>query len=390
MNWRYAHTTLALCTLAFTVTMIGRVVISPLVPVITADFGVSNTALGFALSAMWATYAMTQFPSGIFGDRFGEKRVITASIGLTGLSVLLLAASPSYHFFVLFTIVLGFGAGLHYTVATTYLAKQFDDVGRAIGFHISGGPIAGLVTPVAAALIAGRYGWRTGLLFGTAVAIPAFVLFVWRIRPTEPDRPDQPMRERIRPEVVLELLSRPSIVFTTVLSFLSTFVWQATTSFLPTFFADGQGLSPALASGLFSLCFVVHGLSQPAMGWLSDRVGRDPTAALTMGSGIVGYGFLAVGSEMVPFVIGAAFVGIAMSWGAPVQTRFMDLFTSAERGAGFGLVRTVYMTTGALGSVAVGGIADLYGWNASFGLLAVVMGLAFASLAANRLFRLGL
>lgn len=153
MKWRYTHTALVLCTLAFMGTMVARLSISPLVPAITDDFGVSNAAVGFALSLMWATYAIAQFPSGIFGDRFGERRVILTAIGLTGVASIFLALSPTFGLFVVFAIVLGFGAGLHYTPATTYLTKQFDDIGRAIGFHIAGSPAAGLVAPVAAAQI---------------------------------------------------------------------------------------------------------------------------------------------------------------------------------------------------------------------------------------------
>lgn len=390
MNWRYRQTALLLCTLAFMGTMVARLVISPLVPAITDGFGVSNAALGTALSLMWGTYALTQFPSGILGDRFGERRVILTALAVTSIASLLLAVSPSYGLFVLFTVLLGVGAGLHYTVATTYLTKQFADTGRAIGFHIAGGPIAGLVAPVAATMVAVRYGWRAGVFLGFVVAAPVFVLFAWRIRPTEPERPEQPMRERVELRSMVGLLSRPAIAYTTLLSVLCAFTWQATASFLPTFFVEGQQLSPTVASALFSLYFVVHGITQPVMGSLSDRIGRDSTAIVSMSAGIVGYGLLVVSDGLPQFVVGVLFVGLAMSWGAPIQSRFMDLLAASERGTGFGLVRTAYMTTGATGSVAIGALADLYGWNVSFTLLVGIMIAGFGLLATNRLFRLGL
>ncbi|SER39101.1 MFS transporter [Natrinema salaciae] len=390
MNWRYAHLSLLLCTLAFMTTMVARLAISPLVPAITDEFAVSNAAVGLALSLMWAMYALLQFPSGILGDRFGERTVILAAIGLTGLSSLCIALAPTYGFFVLFVSLLGVGAGLHYTAATTYLAKQYDDIGRAIGIHIAGSPAAGLVAPVAATAIAVRYGWRLGVLVGLALAVPAFALFARFVRPTEPDRPDEPMRDRFALSTVVALLSRPPVAFTTVLAFLCAFTWQATASFMPSFFAQGQGLSPAVASGLFSLYFLVHGITQPLTGTLSDRAGRGPTTALSMASGIVGYAVLVVGDEIAVYAVGVCFVGLAMSWGAPLQSRFMDLFTAADRGAGFGLVRTVYMTTGASGSVVVGALADLYGWDVSFGLLAAIMAVVLSALATNRLLGLGL
>ncbi|WP_418285164.1 MFS transporter [Halorubrum sp. DTA46] len=393
MNWRYKHTALALCTLAFTATMVARLVISPLVPRITAEFGVTNATVGLALSGMWLAYALAQFPSGVLGDRYGERLIILTAVGATAVASLLIALSPSIAVFALFTVVLGTGAGLHYSVATTFLTKQFDDIGRAIGVHVAGGPLAGLAAPPLAALVGSRYGWRVGILLGVAAAVPVFLLFAWRVRPTEPVRPDQPIRERFALGPLVELLSRPRIAYTTALATLGAFTWQATASFLPTFLEIGGGFSTALSALLFSLYFVVHGGTQPITGSVSDRIGRDATVMGTMAAGVVGYGLLAATAAFdlgLPVtVVAVGFVGLAMSWGAPLQSRFMDLLSEAERGAGFGLVRTAYMVIGASGSVVVGAISDIAGWTVAVGLLAVVMALGLATLAANRALRLG-
>jgi predicted MFS family arabinose efflux permease len=393
VNWRYKHTALTLCTLAFTATMVARLVISPLVPRITAAFDTTNATVGLALSGMWLAYALAQFPSGILGDRYGERVVILTAVGATVVASLLIAVSPSILVFMLFTVVLGAGAGLHYSVATTFLAKQFDDIGRAIGVHVAGGPLAGLAAPPLAALVGSRYGWRAGILLGAAAAVPVFVLFAWRVRPTEPVRPDQPMRERFAVGPLTELLSRPRILYTTALATMGAFTWQATASFLPTFLEVGGGRSTALSALLFSLYFVVHGGTQPITGSISDRVGRDVTVMATMAAGVVGYGLLVATAAfdlgLGATVVAVGFVGLAMSWGAPLQSRFMDLLSDAERGAGFGLVRTAYMVLGAAGSVVVGTVADAAGWTVAFGLLAGVMALGLTVLATNRALRLG-
>ncbi|MFB6122066.1 MAG: MFS transporter [Haloferacaceae archaeon] len=389
MHWRYRHTVLVLCTLAFAATMAARLVISPVVPDVTAGFDVSTGAVGLALSGMWAAYAVTQFPSGLLGDRYGERAVVLAAVGTTALTSLLLSVVPSFPLFALVVVLLGAGAGLHYSVATALLSREFDDIGRAIGFHVAGGPLAGLLAPIAATAVVARYDWRAALALGAAVAAPVFALFLWRVRPTPAARPDQPMRERLALSPLAELLTRPAIAYTTLLAVAGAFTWQATASFLPTFLVSFRGLSETTAGLLFSLYFVVSGLAQPMTGWLSDRFSRDGVAAADMAAGVAGFGLLVAGPSVavVPAVV---LVGVAMTWGAPIQSRYFDLFEAGEGGAAFGLVRTVYMVLGASGSVVVGVLSDAVGWTGAYGLLAGVMGLGLACLLANRTFRLGL
>lgn len=390
MRWRYRHTVLVLCTLAFFATMVARLVISPVVPDITDGFGVSNGTVGLALTGMWGAYACSQFPSGVFGDRFGERKVILAALSLTALASVLLAISPSFALFGLAAVALGAGAGLHYSVATTFIAGQFEAVGRAVGVHVAGGPLAGLLAPAAAAFVGTRYGWRAAILVGAVVALAVFVAFFTRVRPVRPNRPDQPMRERVELDGLLELLSRPAIAYTTLLAVVGAFVWQATASFLPTFLFEYRGFSQATAGLVFSVYFVVHGATQPVMGSLSDRYGRDAAVGVTMLVGCVGYGLLLVRTGLLATLGTVLLVGVAMSWGAPLQSRFLDRLSDGERGAGFGLVRTVYMLLGALGSVVVGVLADTMGWPVAFGVLATLLAGAFCAIVTNRALGLGL
>lgn len=371
--------------LAFLSTMVARVVISPMVPDLTAEFDVSTGAIGLALSGMWAAYAITQFPSGVLADQYGERIVVLVAIGGTGAASLLLALSPSYPLFALFAVALGGAAGLVYSAATSLVTKVTDDTGRAIGVYIAGGPIAGLVAPPVAVAVAVRYGWQAALALGAVAAVPVFVLFARGVETAESPGSEQGVLERVDVGLVVGLLTRPAIAYTTVLSVLGAFTWQATASFLPAFLEEFHGFSRANASLLFSAYFVVHGLTQPLTGMLSDRFSRDGAALLTMAVGVVGYGLFVVASSTVLIVAAVVLVGLAMSWGAPLQSQFMDNLSAAERGTGFGLVRTVYMSLGSLGSVVTGIVVDAGGWVPAFGLLAALMLVGSLLLVAGQL-----
>ncbi len=389
MNWAYRHTVLTLCLLAFFVTYFARLAISPVVPFIVTDFDVTNTAIGLALSGMWLAYGTSQFPSGILADRYGERPVIAVAVGGTTVASLLLAFAPAYPAFVVIAVLLGLLAGLHYAVATTLLSRTFDDIGTAIGLHSVGGPLAGLVAPVAAAWVGVRYGWRPAVALATLVGVPVFVLFVARVRPTAPRRPDQPMRDRLQIGPLVELLSRPSILLPLFVAMVGTYVVQGMMSFLPTFLVEFRAYSPAAAGAVFSAFFVVRAVAQVVIGRLSDLIGRDAAIGGAMLAGAVG----TVGFVLLPGPLGVAvavlLAGSGASFFSAVDPRFMDALGDAERGAGFGLVRTVYGVVGSAGSIGVGLAADVFGWGVSFGLLAGLFALALAALAANALLGTG-
>ena len=387
VSWSPERTVLGACTLAFFATMVARLVISPVVPAISGEFGVSNGLVGLALSGLWLAYALAQFPSGLLGDRFGERVVILVAVVGTAVGSLLLALAPVFGAFLLAAFALGGAAGLHYSVATTLLSRAFDNTGTAIGVHSAGAPAAGLLAPVAAAYVGSRLGWRYAVVLGAAVALPAAVLVAAGIPRREPRRPDESMGQRVRPGVLLELLGRPPIAGTLVVAVLCAFVWQGTASFLPTFLVESRGYSVEAAGAVFGAYFLVQGVSQPLVGWLSDRVGRDPAAALCMVAGLFGYGLFVLGPGIASVALATGLVGVAMSWGAAMLPKFLDHMEPDEEGLGFGLVRTTYMVLGASGSVGVGLLADIAGWSGAFLALAGVLGLVLVGLGGATLRR---
>jgi MFS family permease len=375
--------------LAFFVTYFARLAISPVVPLIVEDFAASNTAIGLALSGMWFAYGFSQFPSGVLADRFGERPVILAAVSGTAVMSVVLAFAPGLVAFGLAAILLGLVAGLHYAVATTLLSRTFEDLGTAIGIHSAGGPIAGLTAPIAAAWVGTRYGWRPAVALAAVVGVPSAAVFYWRVRPTEPRRPDQPMRERVRLEPLFELLSRPPILFSLALAMTGTYVAQGILSFLPTFLVSFRGYSTAAAGTAFSAFFLVRAGAQIGIGRVSDDVGRDVAIGGALLAGGIGTSAFVLVPGLFGVAVGIVLAGVGTSFFSAMDPRFMDALGDAERGAGFGLVRTAYTVVGSAGSLGAGVIADTFGWGVSFLVLGGLFTLAVSAIAVNELFGLG-
>lgn len=385
MQWRYRHTVLALAALANFTQLGSRLAISPLVPDIIGTFDVTKATLGLALTGMWAAYALTQFPSGLLGDRYGERWVALIALALLGGASLLLALSPSFLLFGVVAVLLGAGAGLYYPVAASLLTELSENVGGSLGVVTAGGSAAGLVMPLVAVAVAARFGWRAGIGIGAALAFPVFVLFAWRVRSTAPARPDERIRDRVEPRALLALLSRPPVAFTTLLSVATVFTFQAYASFFPTFLVEHRGMTQPRAGLAFSAVFLLSATMLPVMGRLSDRVDRDAVLAANLLSSGVGLAVLLLGGGTATTVGGVVLLGLGFSWAGAMQARFMDAFSTEERGTGFGLVRTVYMFCGAFGSVVTGVLAGAAGWVLAYGLVVCLLALGVAGLAGNRL-----
>lgn len=384
VNWRYRDTVLAVAVLANFAQLGTRFLISPLVPFVMDAFTVSKSLVGVALTGMWAMYALFQYPSGVLGDVYGERRIVLAALGLTALGSLLLSTAPTFLLFGAFAVALGAGAGLYFSVATSLLTKLFDRTGRALSFHTAGGAFAGLAAPTAAGFVALQYGWRNAILLGLAAAGVAFLLVAVTFRPTPPDSPDRSVRRSLRPAVPGDLLSQPGVVATTVVAILAVFTFQAVASFLPTFLVEYHAFSTGRASLAFGGVFFLSGIAQPVMGRVSDRVGRD--AALTVSFFTTAVALVSILLLPAPLGTLAAVVllGVGISWPGVIQARFMDYLAGPDQGTAYGFVRTVYMFFGAAGSVVTGALADGFGWLPALGLPAALLALAGGFLLVNR------
>jgi hypothetical protein len=103
-----------------------------------------------------------------------------------------------------------------------------------------------------------------------------------------------------------------------------------------------------------------------------------------------GFGTLLVPGGRAVLGAGVLLVGVGLTWGGVLQSRFMREFADDERGTGFGLVRTTFVLLGSVGSAATGFLADTGGWPLAIGVLIALLALAAALVVGNRLLGLGL
>ena len=148
----------------------------PLFAFITADYGVSYTELGLAISTFNIISALFQTPTGLLIDRVGARVILIGGLLLGSAAVVVMGLVPSFWVLV---VMMGF-AGLANTVyhpADYALLSHListERMGHAFSVHTFSGMFGTAIAPASLLLLQGMLGWRGALLasavLGFAVA----------------------------------------------------------------------------------------------------------------------------------------------------------------------------------------------------------------------------
>ena len=66
-------------------------------------------------------------------------------------------------------------------------------------------------------------------------------------------------------------------------------------------------------------------------------------------------------------------MGLALTWGGVLQSRFMSQFPETDRASGFGMARTVFVFLGSVGNAVTGVLASRVGWGAAYGVVVALL-----------------
>ncbi len=389
---RVSSRTVLLLTLAHFSHHVLTALLTPLLPFIRDDLGLSYAQVGIVLAAFNLAYGFGQIPAGRLADRIGARVVLTAGIAGVGATGLLLGLSSGYPFLIVSLVLMGILGGGYHPAASPLItsAVEPDKRGRALGIHVIGGSVSYFAAPLLGVAAATALGWR-GAFLSFSVPVVLLGAFVYRacVRqalggPAAAASAADPVRGKLPAGLVLELSA-----FILMVTAMGAALGSAS-SFLTLYIVDALGATESTAAALLALYFSAGIWAAPLGGRLADRFGRKRVAAAASFSAVAG--LLAL--PRVPY--GFGFIALLAVLGAVPYVRMPAAEAYLTEKVPTNLRSTVlgiYFFAGMEGSGVLtpllGRWIDLHGFQAGFtflglGLGGLVMVCALVILALER------
>ena len=353
---------------------LGYGVISPVLPVFARTFGVSISAVTFAITVFSVMRLCFAPPTGLLVQRLGERPVYVSGLLIVAASTAACAFVQNYWQLLIFRAIGGIGSTMFFISALGLLIRISppEARGRIAGLFATsflvglvGGPLVGSLTA--------SFGLRAPFwIYGVAMLITAIVVS-YTLRRSTLGAP----AEQVQSAVTLRVALRHNAYRSALVSSFATgwSVFGLRIAVVPLFVSDVLGRGPrmtGLALAVFALGNVVVVLPS---GYLSDRIGRR---TLLIG-GLFACGvttmWLGALSSVTVFLVAACVSGAASGvFASPQQAAVADILGNAARaGTAVAMFQMVADFGAIVGSFAVGEIAEHLGFGWGFAISGIIL-----------------
>jgi MFS family permease len=370
---------LVVVSLAWATLQTGRFLVSPLLPTIIRDLGITEATAGIALAVLQGSYAVVQYPGGEYSDRWTRSTLIVPGLAILVVGFGLFGVAAGVWTFVLAATVAGVGKGLFAIPSRALLSDLFTDGrGRALGIYAAGTDAGGLLSSGAAVLALTYFTWRTpffpvaaGLALLTAV-YAAVARDGYRVGNASLDLNGTVGR-----------LVRSTRQRATLVAFaLFYFMVGGFINFVPTYLARAKGFSESLAGLTFAIVFVVGFVVKPTAGTLGDRFSRRGIAVAGLSVAAAALAGLVLAGSQVAVWVAVGVFALGYKTGFPLADAIiLDGAPADGMGADLGAARALFLLASAAGPAYVGIVATYASYDLAFSGFVACLVVAAALLA---------
>jgi MFS family permease len=247
-----------------------------ILPSVKNTFGLTAIQYGAIESARSAANTAVQVPSGAVADILRKQWVMVAAGGLAGLGVayVVLGLAPNYGTVLLAAVLVGFGIALWHPPALSVLSSRLAARrGLAISVHGMGGNIGNAVGPLILGIIIGTIAWQTASWI-LAIPLVSLALLLWVVLRKVPGVEGEKVSARQYFSSLIGLLKNKTMLILVISNGVRAMGTSAVFTFFSLYCREDLGFSDTKVGVYYMLMMVSGIVSQPVLGYLSDRFGR--------------------------------------------------------------------------------------------------------------------
>ncbi len=357
----YQFRLLAVLALINFVNFADRQVIVPLVPLLRAHLGITDSQLGSLQTSLLVVLAVASIPFGYFADRFSRKHIIAGGIVFWSLATFASGLASSFAFLLVARALVGVGEAAYAPAAQSMISGAFPQERRAFAQAIfAAGMLLGGASGQALGGIAGEFrGWQHAFFIVAIAGLLPGIAVLWL------EEPPRGPRSEVVP--LGRILSVPAFLAMIVAGIFITFSSVSLLTWGIDFAVNYKDFSlkeAAVSLALVALFSLVFGVLMG--GYVADRLQKKfiyGRLLAIMAAFLLAAPFLlmAIQAEEKWTVLAGLFIaGFFMSWyHGPVTAVIHDMMPLRAHATSVGVYMFVTQLVGALGPQIVGKISDL-------------------------------
>lgn len=367
---------------------------SAILPVLKAEWGMSNTQAGVIFSVYQLGYIVSGVLLSSLSDRLNIRWIFICAALWSGIANLLFALyAHDYLSGLLLRGITGIGMGGTYMPGLKLVAERFasHQRGRAVGIYVGSLVLGASLSLVVPGTITGIWGWRIAMTVCSIGVFAGAALSLLVFRGYRPPAP-QPSPKGFSGEI---LHNRPALLV--ILGYAS-HMWEmyGMRSWLAPFFTaalTGWGISSgkatAVAAAIAAALVGIGAFSTAVTGSLSDRFGRTATVSVVMLGSVtcsLSFGWLINTNLWLTLAVGVCYGWLIVAESPVFSTALTELVAPGYLGTAMGMQSLVGYTMGMISPTVFGWALDRFqDWQPFTGVHGA-WGIAFTTVGLGGLF----
>lgn len=358
-----------------------------ILPSLTAHYGVTPAAMGFAVNASTMGMAISALVVGLLSPKIERRTGIITSLVLLAVPTASLAFAPDLTAFTLLRVAQGLCMSAAFALTLAYLGEHCSamDAGGAFAAYITGNVASNLVGRLLSAAVADGFGLAFNFCFFAALNLVGAVLVYFTIHRANPMRMDR--EETVTPFGALAshmgnpaLRATFGIGFCILFAFIGTFTYVNFVLVRPPLSVDRMQL------GFAYLVFLPSIVTTLLAGRAVARFGYRNAILGGLTFAVAGLPLLLL--PLLPAVLaGMTIIGIGTFFAQAAATGLVGRIAENNRGVASGAYLASYFCGGMAGAAVLGPLFDRFGWSACVIGIGISLSVAIALSAQLKLSR---